>query len=193
VLFKSIDKKITVVPYEKRWKEEFKKAYNFYSELLEGLDVSIEHVGSTSVEGLRAKPILDIDIIVPNSQVCLEVIEKLTSVGYEHTGNLGVEGREAFRYSEDNEYIHWMKHHLYVCIEGSENLVNHLLLRNHLRNNKSAAEEYGKLKQELAEKYPNDIDAYVKGKTSFIINILEKEGMDKEALNRITRINKKDK
>ncbi len=189
----SIDKKITVVPYEKRWKEEFKKAYNFYCELLEGLDVNIEHVGSTSVEGLWAKPILDIDIIVPNSKVSLEVIKKLTSVGYEHIGNCGIDGREAFRYSEDNEYINWMEHHLYVCIEGTENLSNHILLRNYLRNNKRAVEAYGKLKQELAEKYPNDIDSYVEGKTSFIVNILEKAGMEIESLNRITRINNKDK
>lgn len=121
------------------------------------------------------------------------VIEKLARVGYKHVGNYGIEGREAFRYSDDNEYIHWMAHNLYVCIEGNENLVNHLSLRNYLRNNKSAVESYGKLKQELAEKYPDDINAYVEGKTALITSLLEKEGMNVETLNRITTINKKDK
>lgn len=53
-----------VVPYDAKWRVEFQKAYNFYCELLEGLNVTVEHVGSTSVAGLWAKPILDIDIIV---------------------------------------------------------------------------------------------------------------------------------
>ena len=80
-----------------------------------------------------------------------------------------------------------------TSLSHPENLSNHILLRNYLRNNNRAVEAYGKLKQELAEKYPNDIDSYVEGKTSFIVNILEKAGMEIESLNRITRINKKDK
>ena len=83
--------KVEVVPYNPKWKAEFEKASNFYYELLKNLNVRIEYVGSTSVEGLWAKPILDIDIVVPDSEVCLATIEKLQSVGYKHVGNYGIE------------------------------------------------------------------------------------------------------
>ena len=72
--------KVEVVPYNPVWKIEFEKAAQAYSKLLRGLEVNIEHVGSTSIEGLWAKPILDIDIIVPNSKVSQLVIERLESV-----------------------------------------------------------------------------------------------------------------
>lgn len=183
--------KIIVVPYDKKWKSEFEKAAKFYEGILQNIDIKIEHVGSTSVEGLWAKPILDIDIIVGNSSDSKKVIEALSSVGYIHVGDYGVPGREAFKYLEDNEYVDWMTHHLYVCLDGTENLTNHLLLRKHLRKNKDAVEAYGAIKRELANKYPDDIHSYIDGKTELITKFLEAEGMDTVALKRITTINTK--
>lgn len=184
---------IKVMPYNNQWENEFKKAQKFYQKLLKELCIEIEHVGSTSVKGLWAKPILDIDIIVPTKEVSIMVIKKLEGVGYKHIGDCGIEDREAFSYDKNNPNINWMQHNLYVCIEGSEGLINHLLLRNHLRNNKHSVEAYGKLKQALAKKYPKDISAYVEGKTALITRILEKEGLDKKSLSNITKVNKKDK
>ncbi|MBS4538861.1 GrpB family protein [Clostridium sp. D2Q-11] len=184
-------RKIVVEPYNPKWKEEFDKAKSFYEKLLKDINVEIEHVGSTSVEGLWAKPILDIDIIVRDEEDSKETIKLLESIGYNHIGNLGVEGREALRYNPDNPNINWMEHHLYVCMNGSENLINHLLLREHLRKNKESVKLYGELKQELADKYPNDIDSYIDGKTKLITTILESEGMKLEELERIEKINSK--
>jgi len=182
-------RKIKVVSYDPKWQEEFKKAKKFYEGLLKNLDVQIEHVGSTSIVGLHAKPILDIDIIVKDDKTKLAVIEKLESAGYKHLGTLGVEGREAFSYSDNNPKIKWMAHHLYVCMEESTNLKNHLLLKKHLINNKEAVRKYSQLKLELAEKFPNDIDAYIDGKTKLINSFLKKEGMDREDLEKIRKIN----
>lgn len=184
-------RKIIVESYNPKWREEFEKAKIFYEKILKEVNVKIEHVGSTSVEDLSAKPILDIDIIVQNTGDCKRVIQLLKEVGYEHIGDLGVKGREAFKYDPSNPMINWMAHHLYVCIEGSENLKNHLLLRNHLRNNKEAAELYGRLKQELAKRYPNDISSYIEGKAELITSILKSEGMTLEELERIDEINRK--
>jgi GrpB-like predicted nucleotidyltransferase (UPF0157 family) len=97
--------KIIVEPYNKNWKIEFNKAYKFYNNLLKDIDVQIEHVGSTSIKGLMAKPILDIDIIVNNDIDSKRVIDLLETVGYTHRGNLGIEGREAFSYQKDNNII----------------------------------------------------------------------------------------
>jgi GrpB-like predicted nucleotidyltransferase (UPF0157 family) len=183
--------KIIVEPYNKNWKIEFNKAYKFYNNLLKDIDVQIEHVGSTSIKGLMAKPILDIDIIVNNDIDSKRVIDLLETVGYTHRGNLGIEGREAFSYQKDNKNISWIDHHLYVCLKNCDNLKNHLLLRNYLKNNPEAIVAYSELKCSLAKKYPYDIDLYVEGKTSLITSFLEACGMDNDVLNKIVEINKK--
>lgn len=182
---------IKVVPYNPNWKVEFQKAQVFFISLLKDFNVEIEHVGSTSVEGLSAKPVLDIDIIVRSEEESQKVIQILGEVGYEHLGDRGIPGREAFRNDPANPHITWMEHHLYVCIEGCESLRNHLLLRKYLRNNQQAAVAYGKLKQELAKQYPSDIDAYVEAKTGLITSFLSEAGMNEEALSRIFEENKK--
>lgn len=182
-------KKIQVEKYNLNWKREFEKAKLFYKNLLSGVKVKIEHVGSTSVEGLWAKPILDIDIIVSNNSDSLKVIGQLENVGYKHLGNLGIEGREAFENCSNNPNIHWMDHNLYVCLDGCENLRNHLLLRDHLRKNKTSVKLYSNLKLELAKKYSDDIDSYIDGKTDLITSFLKQEGMNTAELDRIKSIN----
>ena len=184
-------RKIEVVPYNPKWREEFKKAKKFYKGLLKNLDIQVEHVGSTSIEGLYAKPILDIDIIVKDEETKETVISKLESTGYKHLGTMGVDGRNAFSYSKDHPNITWMAHHLYVCMAESINLKNHLLLKRYLKNNKKAVQKYSQLKLELAQKFPNDIDGYIDGKTDLINSFLEKEGMALESLEAIERINRK--
>lgn len=185
-------KRIQVLAYNPKWKLEFEKAKTFYEKLLCGLASQVLHVGSTSVEGLWAKPILDIDIVVSNEAECNRAIKLLESVGYIHVGNLGIEGREAFKYTEDNKWIQWMEHHLYVCMSGCENLRNHLLLQKHLRSNSEAVEAYSELKRKLADQYPDDMDAYVDGKTELITGFLKAEGMESEELERIESINSKE-
>lgn len=185
-------RKIKVVPYNPKWQEEFKKAKAFYERLLKNLDIQVEHVGSTSIEGLYAKPILDIDIIVKDEETKEIVIGKLESAGYKHLGTMGVDGRDAFSYTNDHPNITWMAHHLYVCMAGSINLKNHLLLKRYLKNNKEAVQKYSQLKLELAEKFPNDIDGYIDGKTNLIKSFLEKEGMALECLEAIEKINRKE-
>lgn len=184
-------KKIVVEKYNPNWKSEFEKAKKSYLNLLSEIDVNVEHVGSTSVEGLWAKPILDIDIIVKNDSDSKRVIALLETVGYRHEGDLGVKGREVLKYQEDNKYIHWMQHHLYVCINGSENLINHLMVREHLRNNKDAVKAYSELKCKLAKEFPYDIDSYIDGKTDLLTEILKHEGMGCSEIKKIELINKK--
>jgi GrpB-like predicted nucleotidyltransferase (UPF0157 family) len=184
-------KKIKVVPYDPIWKDEFQKAEKYFSDLLAEFNVEIKHVGSTSVAGLQAKPILDIDIIADSEELINKIIAVLAEAGYQHLGNLGIEGREAFRYDKSNPAVTWMQHNLYVCLNGCESLNNHLLLRNHLRTNQLSVLKYGSLKVRLAEEYPNDIDAYVEGKSDFIASILALEGMDEKVLADIRSANQK--
>ena len=149
--------------------------------------VDIQHVGSTSVPGLAAKPVLDIDIIIDSQEKLLPVIEKLAELSYSHIGDLGIEGREVFKNTTGGVDF---PHNLYVCVQGAASLENHLRFRDYLRLNPEAAMEYGLLKKELAAKFPHDIDAYIDGKTDFITNVLAEVGMDKASIEKIDLANR---
>ena len=129
------------------------------------LAMGIEHVGSTSVEGLSAKPIIDIDVVIKDYTVLEEVVSALGVIGYQHEGNLGITGRDAFRYDGKE---HLRKHHLYVCPEDSPELKRHIAFRDYLRSHSDAVREYSRIKEEGARLYPYDIDRYIEHKAPFI-------------------------
>lgn len=157
--------KVTVVPYDPAWRSDFEKIKKKLESALCGLIVGIEHVGSTSVEGLSAKPCIDIDIIIENYSVFDNVVEKLNEIGYIHEGDLGIKGREAFKYS-DKPYL--QNHHLYVCPKNSEELHRHIVFRDFLRSNPDAVKKYGSVKQTAAQLFPDDIDKYIQYKSPCI-------------------------
>lgn len=186
--------KIKLEKYDLEWKKSYKELKDVYINHLRGFIVVVEHVGSTSVEGLISKPILDIDIIVENERNKNHVIGKLEKLGYVHKGDWGIKGREAFvRESEKVPYgektTKWMKHNLYVCIKGIESLENHLRFRDYLRENSRAVKEYGELKLKLSSETGN-IDEYVERKSEFIAKVLEKSGMNLKSIEDIKSQNK---
>ena len=159
-------KTITVKPYDPDWAEEFKEYKQRLDSALGDLALSIEHVGSTSVKGLAAKPIIDIDIVISSRLILSSVIQRLKQIGYIHEGNTGIPGRESFRWPEGK------RHHLYVCSVDTPNLHNHLIFRDYLRTHPEAAKAYAELKLALAHKYRNNMDAYGEAKSTFIQDIL---------------------
>jgi GrpB-like predicted nucleotidyltransferase (UPF0157 family) len=164
-------KVVEIVPYDQEWKKEFEKIRNMINSYIGDLILKIEHVGSTSVEGLMAKPIIDIDVVIDSYDLLPNIIERLEKEGYEHEGNLGIEGREAFKRTYDDEF---MDYHLYVCPKDGKGYLEHIAFRDYLRKNKKAKKEYGDLKYRLAKIYRNDVDSYCNKKTEFIENILNK-------------------
>ena len=160
-------KHVVVLPYDEKWKLNFIEIKNELEAALGNLAVSIEHVGSTSVEGLAAKPIIDIDVVVKSGDV-QAAISALQNIGYIHEGNLGIEGREAFAY-EGKEHL--QTHHLYVCPEDSGELKRHLMFRDYLRENPGAVSEYSNIKLEAAKLYPEDIEKYIEYKSPVIEKI----------------------
>ena len=165
---------IVVLPYDSGWKDAFDMIAGEIYEALGSLAVSIEHVGSTSVPGLSAKPIIDMDVVIRCSDVLPEVISALQGIGYIHEGDLGIPGREAFRY-EGKEHL--MEHHLYVCPPDSSELRRHIAFRDYLRSQAAAVREYGRIKEEAAKLYPEDIDGYISYKSPFIERIYEELGL----------------
>lgn len=167
-------KYVIVEDYNPKWKDEFKSIENELLSVLSGKIISIEHVGSTSVEGLAAKPIIDIDVVI--DQNFEEVKKSLERIGYMHEGDLGIAGREAFNYENKP---HLMLHHLYVCNKDNEELFRHITFRNYLRKHKEDREKYSDIKKEMALKYPKDIDSYIEGKQPVILDIYKKCGFNK--------------
>ena len=126
-----------VVDYDPEWSLEFERLRAVYMQHLGCLNVDVQHVGSTSVPGLAAKPIIDIDIIVESEATVAAAIKALRELGYIHLGDRGIVGRQAFeRASEDVPYSvaqhTWPLHHLYVCVAGGTSLRNHLVFRDYL-------------------------------------------------------------
>ena len=146
---------VWVSEYDPEWPRLFSKIERELREQVGALALAIEHVGSTSVPGLAAKPIIDIELVIASAYQFPSVKERLENLGYIHRGPCGVPDREVFRC-----VIDLPPHHLYVCEAGARPLREHLGFRDALRQNPPLAAEYAALKRSLAEQYRNDRDAY---------------------------------
>ena len=166
-------KSVMIEKWNPKWKDEFEKIVASLGKDIIYNSIKIEHVGSTSVEGLSAKSVIDLDIVIENDK--FEIIKRLLNdKGYEHEGDLGIEGREAFSYSGKEEL---MTHHLYVCPQDSKELFKHITFRDFLKNNPALASEYSKVKEQAAVLYPDDIDKYMEFKSEIIEKIYKKCGL----------------
>ena len=167
-------KRVAVVPYNEAWKFAFEEIKTEIEAVIGEMILGIEHIGSTSVKGLSAKPCIDVDVIIKDYSVFDEIIKKLGTVGYIHEGDLGIKDREAFKYTDKP---HLMIHHLYVCPQNSEELRRHLAFRDFLRHNAEAVKKYSLVKEKAAELFPNDIDKYIEYKTPCIEELYSKCGL----------------
>ena len=157
--------KVLVLPYNRDWKVDFQKIKNEIEQATGDLIIGIEHVGSTSVEGMSAKPCIDIDVIIKDYSVFDAVVSRLEEIGYIHEGDLGIKDREAFKYSDKT---HLQKHHLYVCPMYSEELHRHIVFRDFLRSDAKAVKKYSLVKEKAAELFPDDIGKYIEYKSPCI-------------------------
>ena len=158
-------KKVVVLPYDRTWKFAFEEIKREIEGAIGDLIIGIEHVGSTSVEGMSAKPIIDIDVVIKDYSMFDVVVSRLESVGYIHEGNLGIKDREAFKYSDKP---HLQQHHLYVCPQQSEELQRHITFRDFLVNNSEAVKKYSAVKEKAAQLFPDNVEKYIEYKSPCI-------------------------
>jgi GrpB-like predicted nucleotidyltransferase (UPF0157 family) len=154
---------IVIVESDPMWPAEFERLRSRTAGAVGDVAVAIEHIGSTAVPRLAAKPVIDL-VVVVEPQDLQTAVERLVAVGYVHQGNLGVEGREAFGVPEGES-----KHHLYVSPTDSEELRAQLAFRDRLRANPALAAEYEALKRELALRFRDDRMGYTDAKSDFVI------------------------
>lgn len=155
---------ISLMPSTPLWQHEFKKAHE---ELLEALtDAEIEHIGSTSVPNLPAKPIIDIAISVPSPA---DHIDSVEDCGYQYRGEEGIKGRFYFVKGPPDHRTH----HIHMFDKGSTLYKEHVVFRDTLREEPSIAREYGKLKLSLWRKLSGDRKVYTASKSKFIEGIMD--------------------
>jgi GrpB-like predicted nucleotidyltransferase (UPF0157 family) len=169
---------VRVVSYKPEWKQWFKELREPILEKISDYIVDIVHVGSTSIEDMSAKPLIDIDIIVDNWNNFPEIIKRLGELGYENKGDLGIKEREAFKLT----YTHKHPHNLYVCHKESLSYKNHILLKKHLLENSEDFKRYEELKISLGNTVSH-VDKYTRLKTELILEFLAAEGVSDEELN----------
>ena len=160
---------ILIAEYDPAWPAQFTALARRVRAALGDRVSRIEHVGSTAVPGLAAKPILDIDAVVRSPADLEPATGLLERSGYRHEGERGIPGRHAFRSPADSE-----RHHLYVLAEGSRELQRHLAFRDALRGDPLLQGRYLALKRALAERFPLDREAYTQGKSAFIESTLSR-------------------
>jgi GrpB-like predicted nucleotidyltransferase (UPF0157 family) len=158
-----------VVDYDPKWPTMFGEIRSRVGPTVADLAASVEHVGSTAVSGLAAKPIIDVDIVVSDIGDVPLVLERLVAMGYVHQGDLGIAGREAFKPPPEGPY-----HHLYVVVEGSRPHRDHIDLRDYLREHPHEAQRYAVQKHQIAFLLATDRDAYVRAKNEIVEDLLKR-------------------
>ena len=167
--------------YSSIWIKNFADLKREINNGLHGFEYLIEHVGSTSVPNLDAKPVIDMDIVYFHPADFEKIKSGLEKMGYYHNGNQGIEDRDVFKRNGKgtNEILDSVNHHLYVCPMGSKALERHILSRNFLIKNDWARLKYQQMKYELAEKANQDKKIYAQLKelnvNDFIDSIIEAE------------------
>ncbi len=164
---------IEVVPYDPSWPSFFREEALKVQKALGANCLAIHHIGSTSVPGLSAKPIIDMLPVVENILEVERSTQAMEALGYEAKGEFGIAFR---RYFQKGGKVR--THNVHVFEEGNPEILRHIKFRNWLRSHPEDAKIYASLKTELARKFPEDILNYCSGKEPFVNAIDCKAGYE---------------
>ena len=163
---------VRLVPYDSTWPLEFATEAARIERACAGLPLELEHIGSTAVPGLAAKPVIDILAGRPGNIAGATFVAAFHQLGYEHKGAYGVPGRNYFRRGSPRT------HHVHLVSTSSDFWHDHLLFRNYLRSHPDIAREYETIKRELAAMYVMDREQYTDAKGPFIRSIVRRAKED---------------
>lgn len=161
---------VIVTSYDPRWKVMFEEEAEEIKRILGSELVAVCHIGSTAVEGLAAKPVIDIMPVVRSVQRTDNFNVQFEALGYECMGEFGIPGRRYYRKGGDER-----THQIHIFEEANRHdIIRHLAVRDYLRSHRQDAELYGQLKRRLAQRFPYDIEGYCDGKDGFVRELEEK-------------------
>ena len=157
--------KVCVVPHDPRWSAEFAAEAERIRSALGSLEVAVHHIGSTAIPSISAKPIIDILLEVGDLRALDSRSSDVTGLGYEAKGEFGIAGRRYFRKASAEGV---RTHQIHAFERGSAGVERHLAFRDYMITHPDEAKAYSLLKERLATSHPEDIEAYMDGKDSFI-------------------------
>lgn len=156
--------------YDPEWVVEYKKEAKIVKEILKDYALDIQHVGSTSIVGLSAKPIIDIAVAVKNKEVLNTIIPVMQNAGYEVKPSIEDKGEVLAIKGEEQ----CRTHYIHIEVKDGEYWQNHILFRDYLLKHPNAVKEYENLKMHLCKLYQNERKVYTASKNDFIKSIIEK-------------------
>jgi GrpB-like predicted nucleotidyltransferase (UPF0157 family) len=159
---------VTVVDYDTAWPRLFAEESERFRAALGDAVVAVEHIGSTAVPGLAAKPVIDVLVGLRTTELTRKQIEAMESLGYEYLGEYGIPGRLFFHKARPRS------HHVHAVLLGSDLWERHLAFRDFLRAHRAEAQRYGAFKRRLAAEVAGDRAAYVEGKEAFATALEER-------------------
>jgi GrpB-like predicted nucleotidyltransferase (UPF0157 family) len=168
--------RLEVVDADPAWPKEYQAIASYLQPFLANTVVRIEHVGSTSVPGLAAKPIIDIDVVVESEDLIRPTIALIESADYTWVGDLDVTGREAFDAPRDSPFA---RHHLYLVVENNRAHCDHWLLREALLDDAVTRDAYAEVKRANVEASCGDPLRYVALKANFVAEVLAKARLER--------------
>ncbi|MDK2126148.1 GrpB family protein [Parachitinimonas caeni] len=156
---------ILVVPHDPAWALQFAEEAQQIHRALGAVVLDLHHIGSTAIQGIHAKPVIDMLLAVGDLQVLDQQAGVLMALGYEAKGEFGIPGR---RYFSKDSPSGARSHQLHAFQAGSHGFIRHLAFRDYMNAHPEVAQAYGRLKQQLASQYPLNRTAYMDGKDPFI-------------------------
>jgi GrpB-like predicted nucleotidyltransferase (UPF0157 family) len=157
-------REMIVVPYRDEWNALYEAERHAVERALGNDLAAIHHIGSTAVEGLAAKPVIDILVLVHSLGDMDEHADRLERLGYENKGEFGIEGRRFFRKGGDESPTH----HVHVYSKDDATTLRYLALRDYLRAFPKARREYAAVKRSAAELHRLDAEGYMAEKDRFV-------------------------
>lgn len=164
-------RKIEVCAYQREWNDLFEREATNIQKILKGELLETHHIGSTSVNGMKAKPVIDIMVTVQNIDQIEKYNPSMAIIGYQSKGENGLAGRRYFEKGGDQR-----THHVHIYQAGNPEVVRHIAFRDYLRSHPEVAKQYSDVKQDLANRFPYDAESYINGKAPLVSEI-EKQAL----------------
>lgn len=163
--------KVRLTPYDAKWKEMYVNECELLKDILGEAIIKFEHFGSTSVEGMKAKPVIDMMVLVQDINTIDQYNEIFNSKGYDVAGEWGIKGRRLLRKGGEKR-----THHIHIYQYDNKEIERHLVVRDYLRENKEEVKKYNALKESIVRVY-EDTKEYRDAKNTYVKK-LEKKAID---------------
>ena len=164
---RKMGRKVVLTPHNPAWIEQYEAEAAQLTAVFQPILVAMHHIGSTAVPGIKAKPIIDIMIVVTEITAVNDLIQPMVNLGYISKGENGIPGRHYFRKGSDEHHTH----HIHVYAAKHSAIAQHLNFRDYLCHHPAEAVRYSQLKERLAQQHFSDPATYTESKTGFIQTI----------------------